>query len=218
MDNVVINTIMELGPSDSEYQETWNQMLERYKREKEKLLIFWMEHLTDDKKSEMRKLDEEFKEKPAVKCWFDSAGDITKAIGMMRGQGFVQRDLLPLLEYKAKYDCLTKLEKGKKSSKIEERVKWEDAIPKCLREGKLSVAWEKLRQKRILKDDYRLAEGVPPAAANHLVIAFCENCPTLKQNDWKSFSDFWQIANLKDRKGRFAKATEDTINDIFLNL
>ena len=202
---------------NSSIESVFSSILGRYERDNRAMLDNYMSDI-DDVKEAKKGLKNRLGGSEAVTIWESEGRNIVRTIREMSIQGHIEKDLLPLLEYKAKHDRLTERENGKKPPKTEESAKWEDAIPKCLREGKLSVAWKNLQQKGILKDDYQLAEGIPPAAAHHLVIAFCRNCPTLKQNDWKSFSNFWGITKLKDKKSRFAKATENTINNIFMNL
>lgn len=87
----------------------FEKLMERYKGEQN--LDFWMEHLTGDKNEEKRKLDDEFKRTPVGKIWFQESGDIYRTILVMHREKCVQRDLLSLLDYKAKYDRLMAQEK-----------------------------------------------------------------------------------------------------------
>lgn len=80
-------------------------------------LDFWMDHLTGNINEEKKKLDDEYRDTPAVNSWFEAGGDIEIAILKMYEQNCVERDLLPLLEYKAKYDRLTAREKGEEQPK-----------------------------------------------------------------------------------------------------
>ena len=60
---------------------------------------------------------------------------------------------------------------GAGSCEAERLPAFEEAVPEYLRTGKLFRAWEGLRKAGLLTESYRLAEGVPHAAAYH--IAWC---------------------------------------------
>jgi len=92
-----------------------------------------------------------------------------------------------------------------------QRPAFEDAIPEELRIGKLFTVWVKLKGEGILDEDYLLAPDIPHTAANYLVTCFCAE----GQNQWKAFEEFWNIPNLKDKKGAFGNTLKDKINAIF---
>ncbi len=97
----------------------------------------------------------------------------------------------------------------------EQRPSWEEAIPEYLRTGKLLVAWNKLRDAGLLDKDYHLAKNVSKAAANYIVMGFCDG---KKKKEWKPFEEFWGLTNLKVAKGQFSKEQNETISQIFMNL
>lgn len=86
-------------------------LLGRYEREFVKKLDMYMEDVADVKVAK-RELKKEFGEYEGVRCWIEAGGDVEKTIKLMAYKRCVERDLLPLLEYKAKCDRLTALEKG----------------------------------------------------------------------------------------------------------
>lgn len=102
-----------------------------------------------------------------------------------------------------------------KTPKSENSSSWEEAIPEYLRTGKLLVAWNKLRDAGLLDKDYHLAKNVSKAAANYIVMGFCDG---KKKKEWKPFEEFWGLTNLKVAKGQFSKEQNETISQIFMNL
>ena len=95
------------------------------------------------------------------------------------------------------------------------RPSFEEAIPEYLRTGKLLKAWIKLRDAGLLDKDYHLAKNVSKAAANYMVIGFCDG---KQKKEWKPFEKFWGLTNLKVAKGQFSKKQSDIISRIFMNL
>ena len=122
------------------------------------MLGLYINHLADNLKEEKKKLYEEFKEKKAIKCWFECGGDIRETISQMYKQECVQRDLLPLLEYKAKYDLLTELEKGVEEQK-EENGKKDDKRKKILFASETVKKKECNRLKEFLKNNPSYNKG-----------------------------------------------------------
>ncbi len=100
---------------------------------------------------------------------------------------------------------------------------FEEAVPEYLRTGKLFRAWEGLRKAGLLTETYRLAEGVPHAAAHHIAWCFGQKRAELMGSaractDWRYFERLWQIESLKTKKSRLSRETAATIDKIFSNL
>lgn len=89
---------------------------------------------------------------------------------------------------------------------------FEECIPEYLREGRLFGAWEKLRQEGLLDDKYQLSAKTSKLAAKYIVECFCAG---RKQIMWSAFEKFWNLKHLKNIKGSFNGALEQTISKIF---
>ena len=88
----------------------FEQLMQRYERENEKVLKDYMDDI-DEIKEAKAELKKDFKGKVAVDVWIKSGRDIEKTIRELAERGCVEMDLLPLLEYKAKYDRLASMKK-----------------------------------------------------------------------------------------------------------
>lgn len=104
-----------LGMEDK-IPELFDQLMQRYLKENERQLNYYIEDI-DNAKEAKAELRRDFKEKPAVKYWLKSGHDITKTILEMRKAGCVESDLLPLLEFIAKYERLDKVKKSRRKPK-----------------------------------------------------------------------------------------------------
>lgn len=100
-----------------EMSELFEQLMQRYVRENRKMLDDYMEDI-DDIKEAKAELKKDFKEKVAVEVWIKSGRDVKKTINELSEKGCVEKDLLPLLEYKAKYDRLKNAKKSVSKASI----------------------------------------------------------------------------------------------------
>lgn len=97
--------------------ELFEQLMQRYVRENGKMLDDYIEDI-DDIKEAKAELKKDFKGKVAVEVWIKSGRDVKKTINELAEKGCVEKDLLPLLEYKAKYDRLTNAKKSVRKASI----------------------------------------------------------------------------------------------------
>lgn len=95
----------------------FEQLMQRYVRENGKMLDDYIEDI-DDIKEAKAELKKDFKGKVAVEVWIKSGRDVKKTINELAEKGCVEKDLLPLLEYKAKYDRLTNAKKSVSKASI----------------------------------------------------------------------------------------------------
>lgn len=95
----------------------FEHLMQRYVRENRKMLDDYMEDI-DDIKEAKAELKKDFKGKVAVEVWIKSGRDVKKTINDLAEKGCVEKDLLPLLEYKAKYDRLTNAKKSVRKASI----------------------------------------------------------------------------------------------------
>ena len=91
--------------------------MQRYERENEKVLDDYMDDI-DEIKEAKAELKKDFKGKVAVDIWIKSGRDIERTIRELAERGCVEKDLLPLLEYKAKYDRLMRAKKNVKKASV----------------------------------------------------------------------------------------------------
>lgn len=95
----------------------FEQLMQRYVKENGKMLDDYMEDI-DDIKEAKAELKKDFKGRVAVEVWIKSGRDVKKTIKELAEKGCVEKDLLPLLEYKAKYDRLTNAKKSVSKASI----------------------------------------------------------------------------------------------------
>ena len=211
---VIINTFMIMKKASDE-PEIESRLLERYKRENKNKLDFYMEHLSDGIKEEKKKLDEAFKETPVGQCYFEAGGMIHETIINMRRKHCVQRDLLPLLEYKAKYDRLMGKDEGGGQST------WEDIIPLYLRTGKWATKWEGLKKEGFLDENYHLTEDIKKdeksakRIARFIASSFVKTDGT---NEYAPFEKLWGMKDLRTIKADPAEEYCKKLERIFSSL
>ncbi len=95
----------------------FEHLMQRYVKENGKMLDDYMEDI-DDIKEAKAELKKDFKGKVAVEVWIKSGRDVKKTINELAEKGCVEKDLLSLLEYKAKYDRLTNAKKSVRKASI----------------------------------------------------------------------------------------------------
>lgn len=128
------------------YKEDNKAMLDNYKRD------------IDDIKEAKKELKDKLGSDKAVTIWENEGRDIVRTISEMAEQRYVERDLLPLLEYKSKYDLLTELEKGEVEQK-DENGKKDDKRKKILFESEAVKKKERNRLKEFLKNNPSYNKG-----------------------------------------------------------
>lgn len=85
--------------------ETFNQMLQRYKQEYAESLHYYIEDISSvaEAKNQLRK---DYQHSPAVQSWNSEGRDIDRVLRNLLQKQATEYDLLPLIEYIAKYEAL----------------------------------------------------------------------------------------------------------------
>lgn len=90
--------------------ETFNQMLERYKQEYAESLRYYVDDICSvaEAKTQLRK---DYQHSPAVQSWNHEGRDIERVFRDLRLKQVTEQELLPLIEYIAKYEALDECKK-----------------------------------------------------------------------------------------------------------
>ena len=124
----------------SQIEPIFSSILERYEKDNRAMLDNYIDEVYDIREAK-GELKRKFENDKAVEIWENEGRDIVRTIREMNKQGCVMRDLLPLLEYKAKWDRLTARERGMEEPKkqLTEKKKKGRGRPKSILFGDKEV-------------------------------------------------------------------------------